>query len=157
MTRWTAEGSIDIDAPAARVFALVSDVTSYGRWAAETTSCRWVDDAARAVPGARFVGRNQNRWHRWRTGCVVTDVHPDRLFEFRVEVVIPTAIWRYEIAPTAAGCRVTERTARLYPRAVMPVVNLVVAGVADRDAHNRCNIAATLLRLKDHAEATANA
>ena len=158
MNRWTAEGSIEIAASAAEVYDLVSDVTGYGAWTAETTGARWLDGSTGPVVGGRFVGRNQNGWHRWSTWCRVTAADPGRLFEFQVSWVIPTALWRYEITPTADGsCQVTERTARLTPLAVSRLANLALAGIADRDGRNRRNIARTLQRLKEHAEAQARA
>jgi hypothetical protein len=158
MNRWTAEGSIEIAASAAEIYDLVSDVTGYGAWTAETTRARWLHGATGPVVGGRFVGWNQNSWHRWWTWCTVTAADPARLFEFQVSWVIPTALWRYEITPTAGGsCQVTERTARLIPLAVSRLANVALAGIADRDGHNRRNIAYTLQRLKEHAEAQARA
>ena len=153
MTRWTAEGAIDIAAPPSLVYELVSDVTGYGRWAAETMSAEWIGAATGPSVGARFRGRNRNGWHRWSTVCTVTAAEPDRMFEFRVHYVIPTACWRYEITPTNSGCYVTERTARLSPLPLSWLANLALAGVGDRDARNQRNIVRSLGQLKHHAEA----
>jgi hypothetical protein len=67
MNRWTAGGSIEIAASAAEVYELVSDVTGCGAWTAETTGARWLDGTTGPVVGGRFVGWNQNGWHRWWT------------------------------------------------------------------------------------------
>lgn len=52
---------LDIAAPPARVWDLVSDVRNMGRWSPETFSTRWLRGAMLPEPGARF--RGWNRWH----------------------------------------------------------------------------------------------
>ena len=152
----TAQSSVTIDAPADVVYDLVSDVTRAGEWAAETTRGTWLGDATGSAVGARFRGHNKHRGRPWSTTCVVTAAEPGRAFEFRVGLAgVRTALWRYEIEPTESGCRVTESTTRLVPKAATVPLNLLALGIRDRDKHNQANIEKTLAKLKTYAETAA--
>ena len=48
--------SVHIDAPAERVWELVSDVTRIGEFSPETFEAEWLDGADRPRAGARFRG-----------------------------------------------------------------------------------------------------
>jgi hypothetical protein len=56
-----------IDAPPARVYALVADLTRMGELSPESNGCTWTHGATGAAPGARFIGRNL----RGRRGGVI--------------------------------------------------------------------------------------
>jgi uncharacterized protein YndB with AHSA1/START domain len=141
-----------IDAPAERVWDLLSDVTRMGEWSPETYRCRWLDDAVGPVVGARFAGTNSHRGRRWRTVCTV--VAAERGQEFAFDVIgagIPVATWRYELVPRDGGCEVTESTVdrrglllKLYGRLML--------GITSRAEHNARTMAETLARLKSAAE-----
>ena len=151
---FTAQSSIEIAAPAELVYDLVSNVPDLPKWAAETDRCTWLDGAEGPAVGARFRGRNSYHGRRWATTCTVTDADPGRRFGFRVQTAgFATASWRYEIEPTETGCRVTESTLRTVPRPIALLVNRLLLGIPDRDAHNQRNIERTLARLKEYAEA----
>ena len=153
----TASASIEVDAPPAVVYDIVSDVTRLPEWAAETERCWWVGGATGPAVGARFRGRNRYRTLPWTTTCTVTAADPGRLFAFAVAIfVVRTALWEYRIEPLAAGCRVTESTKRLVPAVLSGPVNRAL-GVRDRDAHNQHNIETTLGRLKAYAEGVQSA
>lgn len=156
MPQPTAQSSVEIAASPELVYRLVSDVPGQGRWAAEIEKCRWIGGASGPAVGARFRGVNQHGSRRWATACVVTEAEPGRRFGFRVHVMgVPSALWRYEIEPAGAGCRVTESTRRLAPRLATATVNRLFLGIRDRDEHNQRNIEATLAALKEYAESSA--
>ena len=148
------EASVDIAADAGAVYALITDLPTMAQVAAEITSMEWVEgDAAR--PGAKFKGTNSHGTKSWSTACTVTDAEPGRVFAFDVRsaVVVPVAHWRYEIVSTGAGaCRVTERTWDRRP-GWFRIPARWATGVKDRRTTNTENIAATLQRLKEKAEA----
>lgn len=151
----TAAATIDIDAPADLVYDIISDIERLPEWAAETASCRWISLATGPAVGARFRGTNAHNGRRWGNECVVTDVDPGRRFGWHVTYFgRPSASWRYEVEPTDTGCRVTESTRRLVPKAIAGPVNLLL-GITDRDEHNQRNIERTLASLKEHAERAA--
>src|SRR4051794_11421100 len=106
------EARIDIAAPAADVYALVSDVTNMGRWSPETHKVEWVGDVDEPVPGARFKGWNHaSLWGvpiRWSTTNIVRRAARGGAFSF--DPVPWGALGPYRIEPTAdaAGCTVVE-------------------------------------------------
>ena len=66
--------------------------------------------------------------------------------------LVVIATWRYDIEPTATGCRVAE-TWIDERGALITFIGKVMYGVADRAAHNREGMVATLENLKAAAEA----
>ena len=158
MSAATAQASIEIAAPPKLVYDLVANVPEMGAWAAEVERLKWLDGATGPAVGARFRGVNQHRGRRWAKLCRVTAAEPGRRFEFHAYTAgLPHATWRYDIEPTAGGCRVTESTRRLSPRRLTVLFNRVALGVRDRDEHNQRNIERTLAQLKEHAEAAVTA
>ncbi|PRX47593.1 polyketide cyclase/dehydrase/lipid transport protein [Prauserella shujinwangii] len=145
-------GRIDIDAPAERVYALISDPGTLAELAGEYTGYRWLGGATRARPGARFRGDNRNGIRRWSTFCTIDEADEGARFAFEVTFgPIRVSRWQYDIEQAEGGCRVTERTWDRRPGWFRAVSGPVV-GVRDRDERNRANIAATLRRLKERAE-----
>ena len=150
--------SVEVDASAQAVWALVSDLESLAALAEETESMTWVKgDAAR--PGAVFTGSNRNGAKSWSTTCTVTDAEPGRRFAFDVRAgPLRIARWQYDVEPLAAGasgagrCRVTESTWDQRPGWFKRPGGWLT-GVRDRDAASREHIATTLARLKATAEA----
>ena len=65
------EVRLRIQAPPELLYDLVSDVPRTPEWSPEVISCRWLDGAAGAVPGARFSARNKRRWAAWSNKPVV--------------------------------------------------------------------------------------
>jgi hypothetical protein len=147
----SAAAEVTINADAETVYQLITDLPTLASLAEEAQAMEWrTGDAAR--PGAVFKGHNRNGMHRWSTTCTVTDAEPGRTFAFDVRYLgLPIARWRYDIAATEGGCRVTERTWDRRPGWFAKTA-WVGTGVKDRDAANSEHIKATLQRLKEHAE-----
>lgn len=147
--------SIDIAAPPEKVYAMVSDLPRMGEWSPENTGGKWVGGASAAVPGAKFMGNNKHGKHNWTVPVRITDATAPRRLEFVVGMgPIKGATWRYEIAATAAGCKVTEtwedtRIGLLRSDRV----GKLVTGVTNRTAFARTSIETTLANLKKAAEA----
>ena len=135
------------------VYDLVSDVTRMGSWSPETTSCRWLGDATGPALGARFRGTNRHGpLLRWTTTCTVTAAEPGRRFAFDVSFAgVPIARWAYDLEPTATGCTVTEIWDDLRKR-LLRLASVPLMGIADRAAHNRRGMQATLTALAAAAE-----
>ena len=145
----------EIDAPADKVWTMVSDVTRMGEWSPETESAAWVGGATGPQAGAKFRGINRNGTKQWKTVATVVDTEPGRRFSFRITVgPLKIAEWRYAFEPTPTGCRVTETWVDERGR-LMPVLGKLVSGVADRASHNRAGMEQTLERLKTAAESRA--
>lgn len=103
--------TIAIDAPPERVWALVSDVTSIGRYSPETFEAEWLDGATGPAVGARFRGhvRRNGRGPVYWTSCVVTVCEPGREFTFTVgEGDKALNTWGYRLEPDGTGTDATE-------------------------------------------------
>ncbi|PXY31554.1 SRPBCC family protein [Prauserella muralis] len=150
----TASGEIEIDAPAERVYALVSDPGVLAELAGEYAGHRWLGGATAARPGARFRGRNRNGLRRWSTVATITEAEEGRRFAFDVTFgPIPVSRWQYDLEPSGDGCRVREVTWNRSPRWFRVLTSPFVGVRPDgRDERNQRNIAATLERLKARAE-----
>ena len=149
MTYPTAE-SLDIAAPAEKVWALVSDLPRMGEWSSENQGGRWIRGASGPATGAVFTGRNKNGLRRWSTTATVIDCQPAKAFEIAITLgPMAVANWRYEFEGTPDGCRVTESwTDR---RTGWMKVLARPVGVHD-EAHARGEMTATLARLAAAAE-----
>jgi hypothetical protein len=146
--------STDIDAPAERVWSLVSDLPRMGELSPENTGGRWLPPATGPAVGARFRGANRQGWRRWSTAVRVTDCQPGRTFAFDVRSLgMGVAEWSYLITPTNAGCTVTETWRDRRGRA-MVVIGLLASGIADRSAYTASSMEQTLAALKQRAEST---
>ena len=147
-----AEVERPVAAPPGTVYDLVSDVTRMGEWSPETSSCRWVGDATGPAVGARFVGSNRRGPLLWSTSCRVTAADRGREFAFTVTFAgLPISDWRYTFTPDGDGCRVVE-TWHDRRGAAMRLGSVPVMGIADRAAHNRRGMVATLDALARAAE-----
>jgi hypothetical protein len=110
-TEPSASSSVEIKAPPAHVYALITDLAAMSEIAEETAVMRWQKGVSSAVPGAMFKGTNRNGWRKWTTKCKVTDADPGKRFAFNVSHTgVPISRWQYDIAPAADGCSVTEST-----------------------------------------------
>lgn len=146
------EASIDIDAPAAKVYDLVSDLPAMGRFSPENQGGRWLRGAAGPVAGARFRGRNRNRFFRWSTTVTVTSARPAEEFAFDVSYLgFAVSTWRYSLTARDGGCTVSESTVDRRGFLVR-TFGPVVTGVGNREERNRESMAETLRRLKEYAE-----
>lgn len=148
-----ASGSVTIATDTATVYALITDLVTMASLAEEVNEMHWHKGAA-ATPGAVFKGRNRNGSHTWTTKCTVTEADPGRVFAFDVYTagIVPIAHWRYDIAPTADGCTVTESTWDRRPKWILkPAAR--ATGVSDRNTANTKHIELTLQRIKELAEA----
>ena len=145
--------SADINAPADKVWSLVSDLPRMGEWSPENTGGRWLAGATGPTVGARFRGSNAKGLRRWSTTCVVTDATPGKRFAFEVTYG-PLAIstWEYDLSGDSASTRVTESWTDRRP-SWMKLASGPVMGVFDRNEHNRRGMEHTLAALKKAAEA----
>jgi len=110
MTLWSDEATIEVAAPAERLYALVSDVTRMGEWSPACYKCEWLSPSDGPQVGGRFRGHNKLNGARWSRECVVTAATPGREFGFTAMFRGEESTrWRYAFEPTTSGTRVTER------------------------------------------------
>lgn len=86
-----------VDAPAERVWRLVSDVNMAGRYSSEFRGATWIDDGP--ALGARFLGRNHHpALGEWETTSWVNRYEPGRAFGWAVsDPEHPSATWWYTL------------------------------------------------------------
>lgn len=148
----TVQAAVTVQAPAERVWALVTDLPGMGALSPENNGGRWLGGATAAAVGARFRGRNANGWRRWSTTAKVTRCQEPRAFAFDVSSFgLPVSTWTYAIEPSDGGCTVTEtwtdRRSGWFAALTGPVT-----GVTNRSEATRSGIEATLKALQKAAE-----
>ena len=146
-----ASATIEIAADPAKVYAIITDLSSFAEIAEETQAMVWKKGNS-AVPGSVFMGKNKNGWHRWSTHCRVTDADGSRFaFEVTSHPSIPVSRWQYDVVGTETGCTVTESCWDKRPGWFKKPAELAT-GVSNRVEANSEHIKATLARLKVRAE-----
>ena len=147
--------SARIEAPAQRVWELVSDLPGMGALSPENTGGTWRGGATGPVVGARFRGRNRNGWRRWSTNVTITRCEPGRAFAFAVSSTgIPVSEWAYDITAEDSGaCTVIESWADRRPGWFKKPAGLVTGDLNRGEQSTGDNIERTLAALKLTAEA----
>ncbi len=103
------EASIDIDAPPAAVYALVSDLPRMGEWSPESVGGEWLDGGS-GKTGDWFEGHNRSGEREWTRQSEVARAEPNKDFTFVVGGVKENCTWwSYELAPNDAGTTLTEK------------------------------------------------
>jgi uncharacterized protein YndB with AHSA1/START domain len=148
------EVTVHIDAPAERVYELVSDVTRMGEWSPECVKCEWQGDATGPAVGARFRGSNRQGIARWSTTAEVVRAEPGREFAFTTKMgQRDITRWRYVFTPTNGGTDVTESFESAYTPFFVRVAERTV--MRNRPSQLETGMRTTLERLKAAAEAKA--
>jgi uncharacterized protein YndB with AHSA1/START domain len=142
------EVSLHMDAPPAKVWDLVSDVTRIGEFSPETFEARWRRGYDHPEVGAKFKGhvkRNGVGPTYW-SPCTVTVCEPERVFEFSVgtdDVALNN--WGYRLEPDGSGTLVTEYF-RLEPKLPLRLYWTVLGALRGRT--NERGMRTTLERMK---------
>lgn len=143
------QAQIDIDAPVAKVWGLVSDLSRMPQWSPQ---CRRMKVFGQLRPGARAVNLNRRGYSFWPTTATITEVIPDQKLAFRVNT--NGTVWSYELEPTADGTRLIE--SRHAENGVKPVSNMLVSvfmgGVPSFESELVEGMNASLARIKAAAE-----
>jgi uncharacterized protein YndB with AHSA1/START domain len=143
------QAQIDIDAPVAKVWGLVSDLSLMPQWSPQ---CRAMKALGPLRQGTMTVNLNRRNRLYWPTTSVVTEVIPEKKLAFRVP--INRTIWSYELEPTESGTRLTEtRHAENGTTAFSNMsINAVMGGVPSFEQELLDGMNATLSRIKAAAE-----
>jgi hypothetical protein len=141
-----------MNAPADKIWDLVSDVTKIGRYSPETFEAEWVDGATGPAVGAKFRGhvkRNGKGPIYWTTCTVITSV-PGKEFSFGVGATDkPLNVWGYKLEPSGDGTDVTE-SFQLTPTALLRFYWAVLGWA--RGKTNREGMRTTLEKIKAEVE-----
>ena len=143
------QAQVDIDAPVAKVWSLVSDLSRMPQWSPQ---CRLMKALGPVRQGTTTINLNRRGRMFWPTTSVVTEVIPDKKIAFRVP--INRTIWSYELEPTETGTRLTEsRHAENGTTAFSNMsVNALMGGVPSFERELVEGMNATLSRIKAAAE-----
>ena len=143
------QAQVDINAPVATVWALISDLNRMPQWSPQ---CRLMKALGPVRPGTRTLNLNRRNRLFWPTTSTVTEVVPEKKLAFRVN--INGTIWSYELEPTAGGTRVVE--IRHAENGVKPLSNLAVStlfgGVPSFERELIEGMNSSLARIKAAAE-----
>ena len=126
------ESAIEIERPAAEVFAFVAEFENNPRWQGGMKSCRWTSEERYSVGStyvqeARFLGR------RIETHFVVTAYEPGRLIAIESTVsTFPIQVTRSVEALTEARCRVVAHI-RGQPTGVLKLFGGMVRASVAKD------------------------
>ncbi len=140
---------IDINAPASKVWSLVSDLSLMPQWSPQ---CRAMKPIGGLRQGARTVNLNRRGFLFWPTTSRITELIPEKKLAFRVSE--NGTVWSYELESTEAGTRLIEsRHAENGVKAVSNLlVNSLLGGVPTFEQELVEGMNASLTRIKEAAE-----
>ena len=140
---------IEIEAPVAKVWSLVSDLSRMPQWSPQ---CRVMKPLGPLRPGTRTINLNRRKFLFWPTTCTLTEVVPEKKVAFRVDA--NNTVWSYELEPTATGTRLVET--RNAENGVKPVstatVNALFGGVPSFEEELVTGMNESLAKIKAAAE-----
>ena len=100
------EDSIEIAAPPAKVWALVSDIPAMAKWSPQVVWSKVKGGTVRQ--GATFINLNRDKLLLWPTNGKVVRFVPEEQIAFKIKENGTT--WSFSLEPTATGgTRVTQR------------------------------------------------
>jgi uncharacterized protein YndB with AHSA1/START domain len=144
------EASIEIAAPPARVWALVSDLRNMPRWSPQVRKTIVRGGVMRV--GAKLFNLNRRGLLVWPTQAMVTEYEPERRVAFKVRE--NWTVWSFELEPTATGTRVVQR--REAPKGIsdlsVKLTEKVLGGVPSFTEEMQVGMEQTLRRIKREAE-----
>ena len=147
-----------IDAPAERIWSLVTDINLPARFSTEFLGAEWLDDKREL--GAGFRGRNHHKaMGEWETTSFVNRYEPQRAFGWAVsDADNPSATWWFELEEEGSAVRLRQGT-RMGPApsglsiAINAMPDKEERIVARRLEEYETNMRATLEGIKQLAEA----
>ncbi|GAA1737671.1 SRPBCC family protein [Aeromicrobium alkaliterrae] len=142
--------SIDIAAPPAAVWAVVSDLKRMGEWSPQCR--RMIIRGGEVTQGTRTININRQGWKFWPTRSYVKVFEPER--SLALKIAENGTVWTYDLEPTAAGTRLTE--SRTAPNGVSNLSNFlskhVLGGTENFEDELQRGIEDTLARIKHEVE-----
>jgi hypothetical protein len=99
---------VDIEAPVAEVWSVVTDIDFPARFSEEFVGADWEDGTGPAV-GACFVGRNTHpAIGEWEVPCFVDAYEEGATFGWCTsDAANPGAYWRFDLEPNGGGTRLS--------------------------------------------------
>lgn len=129
--------STTVNAPASKVWQRVTDLSAMGqrspqckkmillpRGKSRTANAVGTGSAAVPAPGTVTINFNRQGLLWWPTWAVVTEVVPEKVFEFKIP--LNGTRWRFELTPTADGAQTVLTEKRLVPGGNTSLVSRVL-------------------------------
>ena len=144
------EATVEIDAPPAKVWSLVSDLRNMARWSPQVVKTFVKTPLAE---GSTMFNVNRRKLLVWPTQAKVVRFVPEHAIAFRVKENY--TVWSYELEPTEGGrTRVTSR--REAPHGIsdlsVGLTKRALGGVDTFTAELEQGMQATLQKIKADAE-----
>jgi uncharacterized protein YndB with AHSA1/START domain len=148
------EATIDVDAPPAEVWAMVSDIERMASWSPQVV--RTTIKGGGVQQGTKFSNLNRQGPLFWPTKGKVVRFEPHRDFAFRIAE--NRTVWSFQLEPLpGGGTRVTQR--RELPDGIsnlsLVLTKVALGGVDKFTERLREGMRETLERIKAEAEAKA--
>lgn len=145
------EAAIEIAAPPAKVWALVSDLSNMPRWSPQVRKV--FVRGGTVAKGTRMVNINRRGLLVWPTQSMVTEFEPEEKVAFRVKD--NWTVWSFTLTPTAdGGTSLVQR--REAPQGISDIsvklTKAVLGGVEDFASELEQGMNATLGKIKVDAE-----
>lgn len=143
------QAHIDIEAPPAKVWALIADLRRMPQWSPQ---CRWMKAFGPLRPGTRTLNLNRRFRTFWPTTARIVEVVPEKRLAFRVST--NGTIWSYELEAHGQGTRLVEsRHAENGVTAYSNLaVNLLFGGTTNFERELVEGMNASLAKIKAAAE-----
>jgi hypothetical protein len=109
---YASRSSIVVEADAATLYALVSDVSNMGRWSPVCTGGAYDED------GEWFTGTNAIGDSTWETRCRVVTAEPPHEFAFvnhGLDGRLPMVLWGFEFRPVSDATTEVTQTWEVLP------------------------------------------
>jgi len=99
-----------IDGSPEQVWRLASDVRLMPELSGELQAVEWTGDGDIPAVGRTFTGRNRHDARgEWETTSHIIECEAPRVFAWAVtDPAVPTAVWRFTLAPENGGTRLTQ-------------------------------------------------
>jgi uncharacterized protein YndB with AHSA1/START domain len=146
--------SVDIDAPAERVWSVVGDVRRMPQWSPELRRLVVLSRQPVRV-GTTLLGVNRRGWAVWPTTSKVTRLETGRAVAWRTRE--SGATWTYELEDIDGGTRLTGRRDLPAFSVGTSLLGPAIGGAAGHDRELEQGIRTTLGRIKSAVESTARA
>ncbi len=144
------QASIEIDAPPAAVWAVVSDLRRMGEWSPQCK--KMIIRGGEVKQGTRTINLNRQGWKWWPTRSYVKVFEPERTLALKIAE--NGTIWTYALEPTERGTRLVE--SRTAPHGVSSLSNTltkhVLGGTDQFEAGLERGMQETLQRIKAAVE-----
>ncbi len=146
------QADITINAPVAKVWALISDLDNMPKWSPQ---CRVMKAVGAVKVGTKTVNLNRRGALFWPTTSTITSVDPQKKLSFRVNT--NNTQWTYDLEPAGTG---TKLTVSRHAEAVKPIsstlINRFMGGVPGFEVELVEGMKTSLSRIKTAAEGASN-